>query len=350
MDDTPTLHDLTRLDLIARFSECNIREYYAGLVWEQLYRRLISNLNDIDIKQRQVSKFLLEDNRLTHLDLVQKLESKDGKATKFLFSLADGEAIESVLMYFKGRATACISTQCGCAMGCVFCATGQLGFNRHLDPGEIVVQVVYLLRYLQLRGEHLRNIVLMGMGEPLQNYDATMTAIDILMDHHGLAFGPRFITLSTVGIPGAIRRLADEKRPFNLAVSLHSATEEERRNLLPVAKKWSLSALLEACRYYEAKTGKRIFFEWALIEGKNDTTEQAHALGALLKNMNAHVNLIPLNMTEGYDGIASRTTNSRQFQAVLAEYEIPSTIRQRRGIDIGAGCGQLKAEYENRHT
>lgn len=347
MEETPSLHDLTRSDLIARFSGRGYSEYYAGVVWEQLYRQLVSAIDELDIKQEQVIRFLQEDYRLTHLDLLHRIESKDGKATKYLFSLVDGEAIESVLMYFKGRATACISTQSGCAMGCVFCATGQLGFRRHLAPGEIVAQVLYLARDLQLKGEHLRNIVLMGMGEPLHNYNSTMTAINILMDRHGLAFGPRYITLSTVGIPDAIRRLADEGQPFNLAVSLHSVTEQDRRDLLPVARKWSLSILLDACRYYVATTGRRIFFEWALIDAKNDTPEQAHALGALLKDMDAHVNLIPLNATEGFDGFASRTDRARQFQAILAEYEIPSTIRQRRGIDIGAGCGQLSAHYRN---
>ena len=224
-------------------------------------------------------------------------------------------------------------------MGCVFCATGQMGFVRHLQPGEIVGQVLQIVRDLRSQGERLRNIVLMGMGEPLHNYAATMTAIDILTDHHGLSIGPRYITLSTVGIPPAIRRIADEGRSFNLAVSLHAATNDERSRLVPTARKWPLIDLIDACRYYINKLDRRVFFEWALISGKNDTPEQAKALGKLLQNMNAHVNLIPLNDTIGYDGNPSDRDAIGRFQAILAEYGLPSTIRQRRGLDINAGCG-----------
>jgi 23S rRNA (adenine2503-C2)-methyltransferase len=191
------------------------------------------------------------------------------------------------------------------------------------------------------RHERLRNVVLMGMGEPLHNYDAVMKAVDILRDPHGFALGAKKITLSTVGVVPGIIRLADEARPIHLAVSLHAATQAERQALVPVARAWPLEALMEACRYYGQKLQRRIFFEWTLIEGKNDQPEQAHAVGALLRGLEAQVNLIPLNPTAGYDGAPSRSEAARRFQAILGEYNLPSTVRQRRGIDISAGCGQL---------
>jgi 23S rRNA (adenine2503-C2)-methyltransferase len=218
-----------------------------------------------------------------------------------------------------------------------------MGFSRHLTAGEIVAQVMYVQRALAAQGETLRNIVLMGMGEPLHNYDNTLRAIDILTDHKGLALAPKHITLSTVGLPKGIRRLADENRPIHLAVSLHAATDAERQALIPVAHRWPLAELIDACRYYNATRGRRIFFEWTLIAGENDTPEQAHAVGHLLQGLQAHVNLIPLNPTNGYDGQPSDPAAVRHFQTILATYGLPSTVRQRRGIDIAAGCGQLKS-------
>jgi 23S rRNA (adenine2503-C2)-methyltransferase len=249
-------------------------------------------------------------------------------------------------MRYPGRTVACISTQVGCAMGCVFCATGQMGFVRHLSPGEIVAQTVYVARQLRKQGERLRNIVLMGMGEPLHNYDATMAALFVMMDDRGLAIAPKHITLSTVGLPDGIRRLADEAIPVNLAVSLHASNDNKRTALVPVGRRWPLANIIDACRYYIAKRGRRVFFEWALIAGANDSPDQAHELGRLLRGLEAHVNLIPLNPTHDYDGRPSNQETVREFQAVLAAYDLPSTVRRRRGIDIDAGCGQLRAQVD----
>ena len=287
-----------------------------------------------------------------------EVQSADGFTRKYLLGLSDGCRVETVLMKFAGRATACVSSQVGCAMGCVFCATAQMGLVRQLTAGEIVQQVVHADAVLRRESEQngavsqkrprLRNVVLMGMGEPLHNYDAVMKAISILCEPAGLALAPRRITLSTVGVIPGIIRLADERQPVNLAVSLHAATQEERAKLVPPAKAWPLHELIAACRYYAGKMKRRIFFEWALIEGQNDSEEQAATVGKLLHGLPSHVNLIPLNPIANYDGLPTNSRSAKRFQAILAEYDIPSTIRQRRGIDIAAGCGQLAVKSEAR--
>lgn len=277
------------------------------------------------------------------LPVATETRSTDGFTRKYLLALADHRRIETVLMRYTGRVTACLSSQAGCAMGCVFCATGQMGFARHLTAGEMVAQAVHVDRVLRgsSEPERLRNIVLMGMGEPLHNYDAVMTAVEILCDPAGLALGQKKITLSTVGIVPGIIRLADEARPVHLAVSLHGATQAERAALVPVAKMWPLDELMAACRYYSTKQRRRIFYEWTLIEGRNDSAETAHAVGRLLRGLPAQVNLIPLNPTAGYGGAPANREAARHFQQILVEYGLPSTVRQRRGVDIAAGCGQL---------
>ncbi len=335
------LYDLSRAQLAERLAAWGFSDYYAGLVWSGLYRDLAPEPTDIAGLRPELVERLATETAIGHLAMRSSIASTDGHTRKYLLGLNDDAAIETVLMYFRGRATACVSTQVGCAMGCVFCATGQMGFRRHLSPGEIVAQVVHVARVLRERGETLRNIVLMGMGEPLHNYDATMAALETLMDPRGLAIAPRFITLSTVGVVPGIRRLTAERRPIRLAVSLHGATDEERARLVPPARRWPLAELMAACRDYTTTLGRRIFFEWTLIDGQNDGPAQAQSLGRLLAGMDAHVNLIPLNPTLGYDGQPTAGPAARVFQAVLAEYGLPSTIRQRRGIDVAAGCGQL---------
>ena len=348
MQTSPNLYDYTYLQLTQRLSSWGYSSYHADKLWQALYHTQVQSLSAIEVRADLRQK-LTNEMQLDVLETKTAVASGDGLTHKFLLTLPDNETIETVLMKFTGRdgaarATACISTQVGCAMGCVFCATGQMGFTRHLTPGEIVGQALYVDQILRQAGTSLRNIVFMGMGEPLHNYEATMAAIDILTDHKGLALAPKHITLSTVGIvPGILRLAEEESRPVRLAVSLHGATDEERQALVPPAKRWPLAELMAACRTYIQKRSRRIFFEWTLIENENDTPAQAHALGALLQGMDAHVNLIPLNPTLGYAGQPTRTTAVKQFQAILASYDLPSTVRQRRGIDIAAGCGQLKS-------
>ncbi|RMH01943.1 MAG: 23S rRNA (adenine(2503)-C(2))-methyltransferase RlmN [Chloroflexi bacterium] len=337
------LYDLAWDQLAQLLGNWGYSHYHVDKLWHYLYRKHATTFDDMTDLRPDLRHLLTNHTQLTMPEVAWQIDSTDGLTRKFLLRLHDGETIETVLMWFKGRATVCVSTQVGCAMGCVFCATGQMGFIRHLTPGEIVGQVLFAIRTLTAQGESLRNIVLMGMGEPLHNYEATMTAVDIITNHKGLAIAPRHITLSTVGVVPGIRRLADEKRPIHLAVSLHAATDEERAALVPPARRWPLAELMDACRYYITRRQRRIFFEWTLIEGKNDTPEQAHALGQLLQGMDAHVNLIPLNPTVGYNGRPANQQTIQQFQTILAEYGLPSTVRQRRGIDIHAGCGQLRA-------
>jgi 23S rRNA (adenine2503-C2)-methyltransferase len=233
-------------------------------------------------------------------------------------------------------------------MGCVFCATGQMGFVRHLTAGEIVAQVLHCRRALReegiSNGNGLRNLVLMGMGEPLHNYDAVMAALEIITDRRGINIGPGRVSISTVGVVPGIRRLAEEQRPYSLAVSLHGASEEERSALVPVSRRWPLTELIAACREYGLRTGRRIFFEWTLIAGRNDSAATAARLAALLEGIDAHINLIPLNPTGNYSGLAACAETVGAFHRVLRDAGFPATIRQRRGIDVAAGCGQLRAE------
>ena len=319
-------------------------------LWRALYRDATTDLADQPAFLPPLRRWLDDTGHRLSLDtpeLVTEIASTDGLTRKFLLRLGDAQTIETVLMSYRGRFTACVSTQAGCAMGCVFCATGQTGFSRHLRPGEIVAQVLHAQRTLQARGEPgLRNLVLMGMGEPLHNYDAVMTALEIISDRRGLNVGPSRITISTVGVVPGILRLAEEKRPYHLAVSLHGASEEERAALVPVSRHWPLSELIAACRTYCAATGRRIFFEWTLIAGQNDSPDHASRLAALLAGLDAHVNLIPLNPTNGFAGIASPAAAAAEFQRILCAAGIPSTVRQRRGIDVAAGCGQLAGRVD----
>ena len=349
------LYDLTREQLRGQLVRWELNPVHVARLWNYLYIELAASLDAMPELPPKLRARLAAETHLGVLPTALETASGDGFTHKYLLALSDAEKIETVLMRFTGRVTACVSSQVGCAMGCVFCATGQMGYTRHLTPGEIVAQAVHVARALRpstlnsqlsTRRDHaparLRNIVLMGMGEPLHNYDAVMTAIDILRDETGLALGAERITLSTVGVVPGILRLAREMRPLHLAVSLHAATQAERAALVPAAKKWPLDELMAACRTYSETTGRRIFYEWTLIEGKNDSEAHARAVGELLRGLDAQVNLIPLNPTDGYAGAPTRSAAAKAFQHVLAtEFKIPSTVRQRRGIDIAAGCGQL---------
>jgi 23S rRNA (adenine2503-C2)-methyltransferase len=314
--------------------------YRARQIWSAVYQRGVedsSGLTELPLGLRQA---LDEAFTFRSLNPVAQKTSEDGRTTKWLLE-RPGEAarLESVLMKYDRRRTACISTQAGCAMGCSFCATGQMGFGGNLSAGEIVEQV---LRLGQARP--LTNIVLMGMGEPFHNYDASLAAVDRLTDPSGMRFGSRRITISTVGLAPQIRRFAAEHRQVNLAVSLHAATDALRDDLVPINKRYPLETLRQACLEYLETTRRRLTFEWALIQGVNDGSDQAQALARWVKGMLCHVNLIPLNPTRGYAGQATETQRAEAFRSVLTAQGIPNTLRVRRGIDIQAGCGQLATD------
>ncbi len=346
------LYGLGYSDMTMLLASWGFSHYFADKLWKYLYIDRVESLEQMTSLRADLMSCLQQKTSLDRPSSIALHESGDGLTRKYLLRLSDGEHIECVIMEYDGRSTACISSQVGCAMGCVFCATGQMGLRRNLSSGEIVAQVVYLMRQLEMDSVKIRNVVFMGMGEPLHNYEATMNAIGILTNNKGLAIGPRYITVSTVGLPSGIRRLADEGQPVNLAVSLHAATEDERKRIVPISDRWPLSEVMESCREYVEKRRRRIFFEWALMAGINDSDRQAHALGRLLEGIESHVNLIPVNPTNGFDSAPSDNERARGFQTVLSRYGIPSTVRQKRGIDIYAGCGQLRTEFdgEANHT
>ena len=316
-------------------------DYRANQIWKGLYHQFWNSPEQFTNLPSSLRNLLAEKLQFQVLIPAKVVKSSDGRTVKTLFRLIDGKAIEAVLMRYEKRNTLCISTQAGCAMGCVFCATGQMGFQRHLSSGEIVAQVMYYACQLHEQGEAATNVVVMGMGEPFHNYDNTMAAIDRLNDPAGYNFGARRFTISTVGLIPAIQRFAAEKRQINLAISLHAADDALRSSMLPVNKRYPIDALLAACREYVSATGRRITFEWALVNGVNDTPAQAYLLAGKLKGLLCHVNAIPLNPTKGYSGEATTHERAENFKEILIRHGIPCTIRLRRGIDIQAGCGQL---------
>jgi len=340
----PNLYDLSREEMDHLMRALGEPRYRVDQVWEWLYQHKAGSFAAMTNLPGELRQKLAEKTRLGGLDVAREVFSNDGETRKLLLRLPDGQLIETVLMRYDRRVTACVSTQAGCAMGCVFCATGQMGFARNLTPGEIVEQVIHVARILEDDGKRLSNVVLMGMGEPLHNYEATLAAVERITDQQGLGIGQRRVTVSTVGLVPAIRRFADEGLQVRLAVSLHAATDEKRNALLPVNERWPLAELIGACHYYVERTGRRIMIEWAMIAGENDSPEEAHALGGLLQSLLCMVNIIPLNPTTGYTGQPADRERIRAFRGILLDdYGVQSTVRVRRGIDIDAGCGQLKA-------
>jgi 23S rRNA (adenine2503-C2)-methyltransferase len=274
--------------------------------------------------------------------------SDGGDTVKWLWDLIDGARVETVLMHYGDRSTVCVSTQAGCAMACGFCATGQAGFERHLTVGEIVEQVARAARRARQDGRRLSNVVYMGMGEPLANYDPTWGSVERV--HGELGLSARHLTVSTVGLVPGIRRLAGEPLPVNLAVSLHAADDELRDELVPINRRYPLSTLMDACAGYLQAKGRRLSFEWALIDGVNDRDRDALQLVERARSLPlaAHVNLIPLNPTPGYAVRGTPMRRVRAFRDVLQRSGVNATIRRTRGTEIDAACGQLRAGHQVR--
>ena len=334
--------------LRVRLAQAGVKPLHAKVLFRAVQRRLnVENLQLEDDVRPPLQRWLASElsAKPCKLDLVKETVSADGFTRKYLLKLEDESKVEAVQMGFPGRYTACLSSQVGCAMGCVFCATGQMGFSRNLKVGEMVAQAHHIERELRSRsGETLRNIVMMGMGELLHNFDAVAEALDILTDTRGLNIGPSRVSISTVGHVPGIRKLARHPKRYSLAVSLHGVNDEERNKLVPINKRWPLEELLEACREYSSIKHARVFFAWTLIRGVNDSNLHAQELAKLLKGMDAHVNLIPLNPTNGFEGQMPLESRIRAFQEIIQKSGLPSTVRQRRGIDVAAGCGQLSSK------
>jgi 23S rRNA (adenine2503-C2)-methyltransferase len=338
------VYDLSFPELSSLMAEFGQPKYRADQIWKDLYQQFWNSPDQFTNLPSSLRSLLAEKLQFQVIKPARVVNSSDGQTVKTLFQLLDGRSIEAVLMRYEKRNTLCISTQAGCAMGCVFCATGQMGFKRHLSSGEIVAQVMHYARQLHELGEVVTNVVVMGMGEPFHNYDNTLAAIDRLNDPDGYNLGARRFTISSVGLIPAIKRFASEKRQINLAISLHAADDALRTSMLPVNKRYPIDELLEACREYVDMTGRRITFEWALVNNVNDTPAQAHLLARKLKGLLCHVNAIPLNPTQGYSGQPTTRENANKFKEILNSHGIPCTIRLRRGIDIQAGCGQLASQ------
>jgi 23S rRNA (adenine2503-C2)-methyltransferase len=335
------LYAMTQADLEVLMGSWTQPSFRAKQIWQWVHDKGVRSFQQMSNLPKGLRVRLTEETVLGTLEVAAEQQSEDG-TIKRLYRLTDGQLIEAVLMpYNDGRRTACISSQAGCAMGCVFCATGQMGFARHLSSTEIFEQAKLLADELKLKGERLSNVVFMGMGEPLHNYDAVVEAVHRL--NRDLGIGMRHITVSTVGLVPAIRRLADEGIQITLAISLHAANDADRSALIPVNKRWPLPTLIDACRHYVDTTNRRISFEWALINGRTDQPEHAAELGRLLEGLNCHVNLIPLNPTDGYDGGPTPRAAANRFVDILGQHGVGGTLRVRRGIDIAAGCGQLKS-------
>jgi 23S rRNA (adenine2503-C2)-methyltransferase len=336
-------HDLSFDELAALPALAGQPAYRARQVWDGFYAQL-AELDNVTALPKVLRAELAAQTELAPALTEQLRQDADGGTTvKWLFGLADGNAIETVLMHYPGRTTVCVSSQAGCAMACGFCATGQAGFRRHLTTGEIVEQVVRAAREAHATERRLSNVVFMGMGEPLANYDATWGAVTRM--HEALGLSARHLTISTVGIVPGIHRLAQETLPVGLAVSLHAANDRLRNELVPVNRRYPLATLIAACRGYIGNRNRRLSFEWACIAGVNDRVQDADELAEIAVALGAHVNLIPLNPTPGYLVMGSTRAAVHAFAAALREREVNVTVRQTRGTSIDAACGQLA----NRH-
>ena len=337
---TRSRYDLDRRAWADRLSE--LPRYRVDQLWSGLHERGTA-LGDLTELPRELRAELAAEFP-SALAEAAETHTADDTTVKWLWQLHDAAMVETVLMLYPDRATVCVSSQAGCAMGCGFCATGQAGFERHLTVGEIVEQVVRARRRAAPR--RVSNVVFMGMGEPLANYDATWAAVERL--HGDMGLSARHLTISTVGVVPGIRRLTQESLPVNLAVSLHAANDPLRDELVPINRRYPLAVLAEACADYVAASGRRLSFEWALIAGVNDRPADAAELAELARALRAHVNLIPLNPTPGYATVGSSPAQVRRFRDDLRSRRVNATIRANRGTDIDAACGQLRAGHEVR--
>ena len=318
------------------------KPFRAKQLFEWIHQRCVEEIDEITVLSKTLKEKLNKSYTILNLDIEKRYDSKIDRTKKYLFSLEDGNIIESVMMKYKHGITVCLSTQVGCKMGCSFCASTKEGLIRDLRPSEILDQFYKIQKDI---GGRISNVVLMGSGEPLDNYDNTIKFLNLLHSESGQNLSYRHITLSTCGIVPKIYDLADENIPINLSISLHSPFDEERRKIMPVSERFTINDILQACDYYIEKNNRRITFEYTLIDGVNDSEEYALEMARLLRGMLAHVNLIPLNAIDEFDHEKSVDKSIERFKGILDNRGITATIRREMGSDINAACGQLRRDY-----
>ena len=329
-------------ELQSLITELGEPKFRAKQVYEWIHKKLVKSYDEMTNVPLKLRNKLEERLPFTEITEVARKDSASGDTSKFVFKLYDGYVIESVLMKYRYGNSVCISSQVGCRMGCTFCASTLLGLSRQLAPSEMLSQIYTIQRET---GERVSNIVVMGTGEPLDNFDNLLKFLEMITDENGLNISQRNITVSTCGIVPNIKKLADKNLAITLAISLHAPTDEDRRRIMPIANKYTIKEILEATDYYFEKTGRRISYEYSLIDGENDTPENAEKLAALLKGKNCHVNLIPINPIQTRAYKSSTPKGVLRFKKILENKGINATIREEMGQDIDAACGQLRKEY-----
>ncbi|HJV18069.1 MAG TPA: 23S rRNA (adenine(2503)-C(2))-methyltransferase RlmN [Bacillales bacterium] len=345
----PSIYSVELPELKEWLTKNGEKPFRAEQIYDWLYKKRISSFDEMSNLSKGLRDKISQQFQITTLKTVIKQESTDG-TIKFLFELHDGYSIETVLMRHEYGNSVCVTTQVGCRMGCTFCASTLGGLKRHLEAGEIVAQVVKVQQSLDETEERVSSIVIMGIGEPLDNYDNMLSFLKIMNHDKGLNIGARHITVSTSGIVPRIYDFADENTQINFAISLHAPNTELRSRLMPVNKAYKLDDLMEAVRYYIDKTGRRISFEYGLFGGVNDTIDHAKELAKLLKGIKCHVNLIPVNYVPERDYVRTPRNQIFEFEKELANHGINVTIRREHGHDIDAACGQLRAKERKEET
>ena len=332
-------------ELIIEMESRNEKKFRAKQLYEWMHQKLARGFEEMSNLPKEMRTLLMERYSYTSLKIARVQESKVDQTRKYLFELSDGNLVESVWMKYKFGNSVCISSQVGCKMGCRFCASTLDGLERSLLPSEMLDQIYAIAKDT---GEKVSNVVVMGTGEPLDNYDNLIRFIQLLTDEHGLNISQRNITVSTCGIVPEIMKLAEEKLQITLAISLHATTDQKRQALMPVANKYSLEELLGACRFYFQQTGRRLTFEYSLVGGVNDTEEDARELIGLLRHFNCHVNLIPVNPIKEREYVESGNAQIQAFKNKLEKNGINVTIRREMGRDIDGACGQLRKKFLER--
>ncbi|MGN4126259.1 23S rRNA (adenine(2503)-C(2))-methyltransferase RlmN [Lysinibacillus sphaericus] len=344
-----SVYSLQLLQLEEWLKDNGEKPFRAAQIFDWLYNKRVKTFEEMSNLSKGLREKLEASFSLTTLSTIIQQESKDG-TIKFLFQLQDGYSIETVLMRHEYGNSVCVTTQVGCRIGCTFCASTLGGLKRHLLAGEIVEQVVKVQQTLDEIGERVSHIVIMGIGEPFDNYDAMMNFLKVINHEKSLNIGARHITVSTSGIVPKIYQFADEQLQINFAVSLHAPNQEARQKLMPIARAYKLEELMEAVRYYTKKTGRRVSFEYGLMSGENDSVEIAEELSALIKGIKCHVNLIPVNYVPERDYVRTSRSQIFAFEKTLKKNGINVTIRREQGSDIAAACGQLRAQERSEET